>query len=166
MPKLPAIFLRKKIMTEIKNAVISEVFIGLNDKEILTAWVIVNFGMAKQGFGGLDFSVDKNAVTFLASVMAVVGVSCVADLTGKAVRVEHDLKKIYAIGNYVENKWYNIDTGVVTIIKPPQGSVDAIVEKYMTTNTPETGTEITIDADGKKHYNGKADAGKMGAKLG
>lgn len=157
MPKLPVNFFRKNKMTEIKNAVISEVFIGFSTNNELTSWIIMNFGIAKQGFGGLDFSINNNAVNFLASVLAVVGVAKTNDLIGKAVRVEHDRAKIYAIGNYVEDRWYNIDTGVIS-----EGQQAPIAcEDDVADITPPT-----VDQDGKKHYGLKADPGAMGAKLG
>ena len=95
---------------EIKNAVVSEFQIGFSETQSLTAWLVVNFGMAKQGFGGLDLSNDNNAAKFIAGVLNIVGVGTVEQLNGRPVRVEHDETKIYRLGNYIEDRWLLIDT--------------------------------------------------------
>ena len=148
-------------MSEIKNAVISEVFIGLDDHKKLTSWVILNFGGAKQGFGGLDFMSDNNAATFLAAVLNVVGVLEVKDLVGKAVRVEHDLTKVSALGNFIDNIWYRlypaatVGSGTTAVEQPVQDAV----------STYDPTAAVTVDADGKKHYGLKAEMGVVGADL-
>ena len=145
---------------QIKNAVIGEVFIGMTEENVLTAWVILNFGIAKQGFGGLDLSLDGNANTFLVSVLNVVGVPEVKQLVGKAVRVEHDHTKVYAIGNFIDDKWYHID-GRPQVIDAEAVEVTLTDEEKANAATPD----VIVDEDGKKHYGLDAEPGKMGASI-
>jgi hypothetical protein len=144
--------------TQIKNGVISEVLIGIaSDTKQLTAWVVINFGQYKQGFGGLDLSKGNNALVFLTNVLTVVGVPNTADLVGKAVRVEHDQTKIYGLGNFMnDGQWYNIDTGAVQSVPPSQVPPPA---------APKQPDLTVVEKDGKKHYTGNSEAGVVGAEV-
>ena len=149
---------------QIKNAVIGEVFIGMTEENILTAWVILNFGIAKQGFGGLDLSIDGNAKTFLVSVLNVVGVPEVKQLVGKAVRVEHDHSKVYAIGNFIDDKWYHID-GKPQVIDAEVVEVTRPAELTDEEKANAATLDVVVDEEGKKHYGLNAEPGKMGASI-
>ena len=137
---------------KIKNGVVSEVVIGITDTGQLTAWLVINFGLHKQGFGGLNLGVGNNAFIYLTNVLNIVGVKDTESLKGKAVRVEHITNKILGLGNFIEEKWYNIDLGVIQDV-PPSQTADS--------NTPVP-NEMVEDASGKKHHKLKAEAGVIG----
>ena len=149
-------------MTEVKNAVISEVQIGFTENQSLTAWVVVNFGMAKQGFGGLDLSNNNVAADFITKVLKVVGVGTVEQLNDKAVRVEHDQTKIYRLGNFINNTWLSIDTLEIT---EEQSNVDETQTGNSETQTPNQTKEVVVDSEGKKQHSLNAEPGVIGAEL-
>lgn len=132
----------------IKNAVISEVVIGLTDNNQLTAWVVANFGLHKQGFGGLNLGVGANAYIFITNVLNIVGVKELGALNGKAIRVEHDNNKIYGLGNFMDEKWYNIDKGIIEEVPPSLSDAQ--------------GNVVIVDENGKKHHTLAAEAGVLG----
>ena len=135
----------------IKNCVISEVFIGLDDTNTFTSWVVLNFGQHKQGFGGLNLSVGNNAHVFFTNLFTIIGVSEVKQLIGKAVRVEHTDKRIFGLGNFIDDKWYNIEKGAIEEASPS-----------LSAKTEEAKLEVVVDNEGKKHYKGPAEAGVIG----
>ena len=136
-------------MSEIKNAVISEVFIGADTQGMVTGWITVNFGLAKQGFGGLDFSLPDNAFTFIGTSLKIVGVSDIKDLVGKAVRVDHDTTRIYAMGNFIEDVWYRL-------------AESPVVGAGTTALVPDSNNVVEAE-DGTKHHSMNADPGIIGA---
>jgi hypothetical protein len=148
--------------TQIKNGVISEFVLGITpDTKQLTAWVVVNFGQAKQGFGGLDLAQGNAAVVFIINTLTIVGVNTTAELVGKAVRVEHDKDKIYALGNFMDDgKWYHIDTGMIQEVPP------SLLPPPIKADVPKQ-PDLTVveNDDGKKHYTGNSEAGVVGAEV-
>ena len=144
-------------MTEIKNAVVSEFQIGFSETQSLTAWLVVNFGMAKQGFGGLDLSNDNAAAKFIAGVLNIVGVGTVEQLAGKAVRVEHDETKIYKLGNFIDSRWLSIDTLEITdgIVNVDETQVEGAEGQAAT-------TETATAADSAGSHSMNAEAGVIG----
>jgi hypothetical protein len=141
---------------EPKNAIIDEVQIGFAGADQLTSWIVLNFGMAKQGFGGVDLTNNNVAAKFIMQVLKVVGVGTVNDLVGKAVRVRHDEKKIHFLGNYINDAWLSVDTLELSSmnILPV---IDTVAEEV-----PPT---VVSDSDGLNHYGVTAEPGTMGAKL-
>ena len=145
---------------EIKNAVICEAQIGFASKEKITAWIITNDGMAKQGFGGVDLTNDNLAAKFLMQVFRVVGVGTLEQLLTKPVRIRRDKTKIYYLGNYVSDVWLNVDTLELSTLDGRP--ILPIPDEPPAAELPPT---VSVDSDGKKHYGIPAEPGKMGAKL-
>ena len=92
----------------IKNATIISTKISTDP--VLSAWLILEFDGTGQGFGGYCLY-NKNHVgdcggQFLQRVLEVVGVDEWEKLKGKNIRVDHDMSKIYGIGNIIKNEWF------------------------------------------------------------
>jgi len=95
---------------EIKNAVIRDLLVGYTDQNIFTAWLVVALGQASQGYGGYNLTKDNTAHVFIAGVLNLVGAKDIKQLQGKAIRIEHDSTKIYRIGHFLEDKWFDYES--------------------------------------------------------
>ena len=97
------------------NAKIESTHLGFEDHGIMTFWITLNYGGSHQGFGGyaLDNPQDgKRVPTVLVGhavqrILKVVGVSKWEDLKGKYVRVKRTEVGATAIGNILENEWFD-----------------------------------------------------------
>ena len=105
---------------ETRNARITGTTLGVEDHGIFSCMLHLDYGGAMQGFGG--FSLDepiKDAngkflrrqgsalgAEFLMRVLAVTGASSWEKLPGTPVRVRADYNKVYAIGHYIEERWF------------------------------------------------------------
>jgi len=93
-----------------RNALVKSATIDVDDHGCLTAWVHLDYGDSRQGFGGYMLYVPKrendSTGKFLWRVMEVVGVSSWSDLCGKVIRVRSDGQSIISIGNAIEDKWF------------------------------------------------------------
>jgi len=106
---------------EIVNAKINWTMLGLEDHEIMTFIVDLDFGGSGQGFGGYalddyDKKKDKRigsayGMESIMRLLDVVGVSKWEELKGKNVRVKREggwNGRLAAIGNILEDKWLNM----------------------------------------------------------
>ena len=108
--------------TQIKNAIIKSTMLGYEDHGILTAFVTLDYGGSGQGFGGRAFDepikdpltndfISRRGVAYgmewIARVLNTVGVESWEKLPGTPVRVKMDIGKVYAIGHYLEDKWFD-----------------------------------------------------------
>ena len=89
---------------ETKNAKITGTMLGLEDHNIFTCFVYLDYGSASQGFGGYFL---KSYPTMIQDILNVVGVRSWEELKGKYVRVVADSNKIIRIGHVIEDKWYS-----------------------------------------------------------
>lgn len=103
----------------IENCVIEGTMLGIEDHGIMTCFVYVKGDGWGGGFGG--YAMDKyNAstkeregtaygMTFIATIMAVVGVEKWEDLKGKPVRVKSSGfgGRITDLGNFMKDAWVN-----------------------------------------------------------
>jgi hypothetical protein len=101
-------------MSEIVNAVIDSVFLGIEDHGALTASVFLKYGDGSiQGFGnyclGDDLGEPSWAGYFIYRVLEVCGVRDWSKLQGRAVRVARQEGwngKIFGIGHIVNDDWF------------------------------------------------------------
>ena len=101
---------------EIKNAVIRDVMLGREDHGILTSYVYLDYAGSGQGFGGYaldeyDKAEGKRVETKACSLwvnrlLEVVGVDTWDDLVGKSVRVKADYEHVEALGNFLNDEWF------------------------------------------------------------
>ena len=102
---------------EIKNAIIESTSLGNEDHGIMTVWLCFNYEGFGQSFGGYsldnyDEKKDKRIGTaygceFIKRILEVVGVEKWEDLKGKHIRVKTTPEKVLAIGNIIEDKWFD-----------------------------------------------------------
>jgi len=108
-------------MNTIKNAIIKSTQLTKGDHNLLSAWLMLDYGGSGQGFGGhvlylprgfKHHIAQKNfAGHFIFRVMDIVNVDEWKDLIGKTIRVQLSgdglNASIEAIGNIIEDKWFN-----------------------------------------------------------
>ena len=88
------------------NAKITGTMLGVEDHGCFTAMVYTQHEQGNQGFGGYVLG-EGSCVLFLKRLLDVVGVDQWEHLAGKPCRVVADYGKIYKIGNYLEDKWFD-----------------------------------------------------------
>lgn len=89
-----------------QNAKIERTTLGFEDHGILTAFLILDYGGAGQGFGG--YSLKGDAMSgFVEQVLNTVGVQAWEELPGKYIRVEADHSKVHRIGHITADKWFD-----------------------------------------------------------
>lgn len=107
----------------IRNAVIESVSIDTGGRELLTAWLHLDYGDGShQGFGGLTLYLPKDykhfthkgdfAGHFIFRTMQVAGVESWDKVKGRSIRVKYEggtgfASKITAIGHIVKDDWFN-----------------------------------------------------------
>lgn len=100
---------------ETKNAIIDSVSLSNADHGVLSAWVSLNYGGEKQGFGGYALYNPKIQTEgnycglFIWRVLEIADVKSWDRLVGKAVRAKADLSKVYAIGHILKDDWFDIE---------------------------------------------------------
>lgn len=97
---------------ETKNAKITSASISNGDHGVLSSWIHLDYGGSGQGFGGYclyneNFPNADLCGFYIDSILKVVGVTRWEDLEGKTVRVKSDYSKVHAIGNILEDKWFD-----------------------------------------------------------
>lgn len=101
---------------ETKNAVIKGARIDTGDRNLLTAWIDLDYGGSGQSFGGhalyLPASYDNHELLsyaghFIFRVMEIAGVERWSDLVGKTVRVRGGHSRVSSIGHIVKDDWFN-----------------------------------------------------------
>jgi len=101
---------------ETKNAVIAGVVLAKEDHGLLTAWLQLDYGGTRQGFGGYCLYVPKRPTIgktgnfsghFIWRCMEIAGVMDWDKLKGKTIRVKCDHNKVYAIGHIVKDDWFS-----------------------------------------------------------
>lgn len=99
---------------ETKNAIITHV--KFDTERGLSAWLMLDYGGAGQGFGGFMLYAPKGwkshgdggnyAGHFIWRCLEVVGVDDWSKLAGKPIRVKADGNKVHSIGHIIEDKWF------------------------------------------------------------
>ena len=99
---------------EVKNAKITGARLLIEDHGILTIFLDLDYGGSGQSFGGyaLHISSKKNygrdvGGFFIWRILETVGVWDWNDLTGKTIRVKAAYDKVHAIGNIIEDRWFD-----------------------------------------------------------
>lgn len=104
---------------ETKNAIIESSTLGPESHGIFSAYLHLNYGGSGQSFGG--YALDKHngerdarstrlgteyGMEFIRRVLITVGVESWEKLKGQHIRVRADYGKVYAIGHFIEDKWF------------------------------------------------------------
>ena len=106
---------------ETKNAIIESTTLGYADHDVLSFWLMLDYGGTGQGFGG--FALDgpgKNGhrvgcafgLEAIMGVLTTLGVDTWEKLPGTPLRVRGDLglgsSKIDAIGHLLKDQWLDL----------------------------------------------------------
>lgn len=93
---------------KISNAIIRDVRLGQEmDLRFWTAYVDLDLGSATQSFGNYNLDDPYMLGKFVQEVIAVVGSETWNGLKGKPCRIDHDYTRIYMIGHFMEDKWFD-----------------------------------------------------------
>jgi hypothetical protein len=103
---------------EIKNAIITSARIDMGDRDLLTTWLMLDYGGGSgQGFGGYTLYLPKSyqhhtikgdfAGHFIFRSMQIAGVEKWEDMKGKSIRTKISGGLIIAIGHIVKDDWFN-----------------------------------------------------------
>ena len=99
------------LMPEILNATIHKAKIEIEDHDILTIMLHLDYDGSGQGFGGYALGARNweggQCSRWLYDLMKLFEVNEFYDLVGKNCRVEADHHKIYRIGHIVKDKWFD-----------------------------------------------------------
>lgn len=100
---------------QIKNAIIESVAITSGDHGMLSAWLFLDYGGVRQGFGGYSLYLPKSfthhklesaAGHFIFRCMEIAEVTSWDQLAGKTIRAESNSKGVNAIGHIVKDDWF------------------------------------------------------------
>lgn len=100
---------------EIRNAIITDAIITVEDRGLLSGWVYLDYGGTSQGFGGVSLYLPKNfknhemlscAGHWIYRIMQVADVERWDKLKGKTVRVRTSWTDVKAIGHIVKDDWF------------------------------------------------------------
>lgn len=92
---------------ETKNAYIESVRIFVEDHGILTSFVHLDYGGGGQGFGGYDLRYNNTLTKWVEGLLRVFNTQDLLSLKGKPCRVEADWGKVYRIGHFTEDRWFD-----------------------------------------------------------
>jgi len=100
---------------DVKNAVIESVRLTADDRGLLSAWLMLDYGGSGQGFGGYALYLPSNyrhhqmlshAGHFIWRVMEIAGVTEWDKLKGKTIRVRADHGGVEVIGHIIKDDWF------------------------------------------------------------
>lgn len=98
---------------EIKNGIIDDTFLGIEEYGIFTFYLHLDYGTSTQNLGGWVLATEygecgKN-LQLIRRILNIVGVDRWEKLLGKYVRVKADLDMVHAIGNILNEDWLDFD---------------------------------------------------------
>lgn len=102
---------------KISNGKITSADFSIADHGLLDCSLGIKSEGFHQGFGGYKLSgigdnlIDPDdfnyAAIFIVRILEVVGVDKWSQLVGQPIRIDSDWSKIYRIGNFLEDKWFD-----------------------------------------------------------
>lgn len=93
-----------------QNAVIKSTQLGPEGHGILSISLSLDYGGSIQGFGGYDLRSADSLARWVNGILEVVGVESWENLRGEHIRVRREdgwNGKILALGNFLEDKWFD-----------------------------------------------------------
>ena len=116
--------------SERKNAVIESTMLGVEDHGILSCWLNLKYDGSGQGFGGYSLDGPKKdaagkflgrfgtayGAEFIRLILATLKVERWEKLPGTPLRVEADHSHVYAIGHYIDDRWFRPETDLKKFI--------------------------------------------------
>lgn len=104
----PPVHVRPRPNLERRNARIVSTFLGIEDHGILTFFLNLEGDGWGQGFGGY-FCKGAFLAASVRKILDTLEVDSWEKLPGRNIRVEANSDKVYCIGHYLKDKWYDID---------------------------------------------------------
>lgn len=103
-------------MIEIRNAIIESTSLTIAERDLLDAWLHLDYGGSGQGFGGYALYLPESyrnhtkagdfAGHFIYRVLKIAGADEWSKLKGRTIRVRADHGQIHAIGHIVKDDWF------------------------------------------------------------
>lgn len=94
-------------MRKTENAIIRSADIDI--ERMLNYWVHLDFGDGtSQSFGGYFLAGDFGCKA-ISKLLEVVEVEKWSQLYGRSVRADHDFCKVYRLGNFLKDKWLDLE---------------------------------------------------------
>jgi len=102
--------------TRIRNAVIKDTMLGIEDHGVFTASITLDYGGTCQAFGGYclgyppttEVDVPSDAASrFIQRVLEVAGVNEWEKLIGRPIRARSTHSHVEAIGHFMKEDWFD-----------------------------------------------------------
>ena len=90
-----------------QNAKITKADIFIEDHNILTYCLTLDYGGSGQGFGMYDLQYKEGAKHHIRGILEALKTYNWSDLVGKNIRVEATHSKILKIGHIIEDSWFD-----------------------------------------------------------
>lgn len=113
---------------KMRNAKIVRTMLGIEDHGILTCSIETADGALHQGFGGYAFDgYDETTkkrhgtawgMEFIRRTLSTLGVEEWEKLPGTPCRIVADSSKIYRIGHFIEERWFDPETDLANFKEP------------------------------------------------
>lgn len=103
---------------EIKNAIITHAEFHIMESGILTVSVSLDYGDGGQSFGNCALYLPESfkhykketlAGHYLYRCMEIADVTKWSEIVGKPIRVKATHEKIYSIGHFIKDDWFDLD---------------------------------------------------------
>ena len=98
-------------LREIKNAIITDTFLGIDDFGIFTLYFHLDYGEGKfQKVGefvlrNCNGTTHEKSIDLIKKILDIVGVDSWEKLKNGPIRVDTDFKEVYGIGNFLTDDW-------------------------------------------------------------
>ena len=98
-------------LRKIRNAIITDTFLGEIGLEIFTFYLYVDYGKGKsQKVGGyvlrnFDQKTHKKSIDLIKKILDIAEVDSWEELKNRPIRVDADFEKVYGIGNLLTDNW-------------------------------------------------------------
>lgn len=140
-------------MTHIQNAIVERVSLDDSDRQILSAWLHLQYDGSGQGFGGYSLYLPSSFKNtggpnycghFIWRCMQIAGVSAWQDIPGKTIRVKQDspFGSIIAIGHIVKEDWFDPKAEFELLRNPPQKPVKEEHEFWPNSYNPNNTSQL------------------------
>lgn len=92
---------------EEKNARIEKTFLGIEDHDLFTFYLTLDYGNSGQGAGG--YVLSGKSFEIIRKILEIVKVDEWEELPGKHIKVKATHDKVYAIQNVLGGEWLDFE---------------------------------------------------------
>ena len=90
------------------NGIIRSTELGFEEQGNFIAYVYIDLEFGTQGFGGNILTESKYMKKFIISILGITGVDTWEKLPGTYVRIKDENGILIAIGNIIQDSWFNL----------------------------------------------------------